>query len=115
MSSLTYFRRQAGHTRCMHPIAPAPTAALCTSATSTEVTYKWPAATSPAPPTPASGSSPGTRRSLWPRAPLAIRKDGTWYSYGWDLTKNICELFNADGNLATTYRYTPYGSVAALH
>ena len=20
-----------------------------------------------------------------------IRKDGTWYTYGWDLTKNICE------------------------
>ena len=23
--------------------------------------------------------------------PLGIRKDGTWYTYGWDLTKNICE------------------------
>ncbi len=21
--------------------------------------------------------------------PLAIRKDGTWYAYGWDLTKNF--------------------------
>ena len=24
--------------------------------------------------------------------PLTIQKDGTWYTYGWDLTKNICEL-----------------------
>ncbi len=23
--------------------------------------------------------------------PLGICKDGTWYTYGWDLTKNICE------------------------
>ena len=23
--------------------------------------------------------------------PLAIQKDGVWYAYGWDLTKNICE------------------------
>ena len=25
--------------------------------------------------------------------PLAIQKDGTWYTYGWDLTKNICEVY----------------------
>ncbi len=43
--------------------------------------------------------------------PLAIRQDGTWYTYGWDLTKNVCELFNAGGTLATTYTYTPYGEV----
>ncbi len=45
--------------------------------------------------------------------PLAIRKDGTWYCYGWDLTKNICEVFGTDGLTLTTYSYTPYGSVAA--
>jgi len=44
--------------------------------------------------------------------PLAIQKEGTWHTYGWDLTKNICELFNADGTLATTYTYAPYGEVA---
>lgn len=31
------------------------------------------------------GSCSGTRRSLRLHAPLAIRKDGTWYGYGWDL------------------------------
>lgn len=36
--------------------------------------------------------------------PLAIRKDGTWYTYGWDLTKNVCEL-------RTMYSYSPYGTV----
>ena len=25
--------------------------------------------------------------------PLAIQKDGTWYTYGFDLTKNVCEIF----------------------
>ena len=25
--------------------------------------------------------------------PLAIQKDGTWYICGWDLTKNICEVY----------------------
>ena len=43
--------------------------------------------------------------------PLAIQKDGTWYAYGWDLTKNICEVFGQAGYIRTTYSYTPYGSV----
>lgn len=29
--------------------------------------------------------------------PLAIQKDGTWYTYGWDLTKNACELYRNNG------------------
>ena len=29
--------------------------------------------------------------------PLAIQKDGTWYTYGWDLTKNICEVYGQHG------------------
>ena len=41
--------------------------------------------------------------------PLAIQKDGTWYTYGLDLTKNVCEVFGASGYIATAY--TPYGSV----
>ena len=45
--------------------------------------------------------------------PLAIQKDGTWHTYGWDLTKNICELFKSDGTLATSYTYSPYGAVTA--
>ena len=45
--------------------------------------------------------------------PLALQKDGTWYTYGWDLTKNICEVFTAEGALATTYTYTPFGEVTA--
>ncbi len=71
--------------------------------------------------------------------PLAIQKDGTWYSaparlasqgsrsqvcsrlgvwllksqpaYGWDLTKNICELYGSNGYIRTAYSYTPYGEV----
>ena len=31
--------------------------------------------------------------------PLAIQKDGTWYTYGWDLTKNICEVYRPNGNI----------------
>ena len=43
--------------------------------------------------------------------PLAIQKDGTWYTYGLDLTKNVCEVFGASGYIATAYTYAPYGSV----
>ncbi|MBQ8900467.1 MAG: hypothetical protein IJY72_05875, partial [Akkermansia sp.] len=46
--------------------------------------------------------------------PLAIQKDGTWYTYGIDLTKNVCEVFGSTGYIATTYTYTPYGSVTAI-
>ena len=45
--------------------------------------------------------------------PLAIQKDGTWYTYGLDLAKNVCEVFGSTGYIATTYAYTPYGSVTA--
>ncbi len=46
--------------------------------------------------------------------PLAIRKDGTWYCYGWDLTKNVCEVFSNEGYISNTviYSYTPYGAVS---
>ena len=43
--------------------------------------------------------------------PLAIQKDGTWYTYGLDLTKNVCEVFSSSGAIRTTYTYTPYGKV----
>ena len=29
--------------------------------------------------------------------PLAIQKDGVWYAYGWNLTKNICEIYGQTG------------------
>ena len=43
--------------------------------------------------------------------PLAIQKDATWYTYGWDLTKNICELYTNTGSIRTSYTYSPYGTV----
>ncbi|MBE6436037.1 MAG: RHS repeat protein, partial [Akkermansiaceae bacterium] len=43
--------------------------------------------------------------------PLAIQKDGTWYTYGTDLTKNVCEVFGSSGYIRTAYTYSPYGSV----
>ncbi len=45
--------------------------------------------------------------------PLTIQKDGTWYTYGRDLTKNICEVFGQNGYIRSTYAYTPFGSVTA--
>ena len=45
--------------------------------------------------------------------PLAIQLNGTWYTYGWDLTKNICELYGTNGYIATTYTYSPFGKVTA--
>ena len=45
--------------------------------------------------------------------PLAIQKDATWYTYGWDQTKNICEVYGQHGYIRTAYTYTPYGQVTA--
>ena len=45
--------------------------------------------------------------------PLAIRKDGTWYAYGWDLTRNVTEIFGKAGYLRTVYTYTPYREATA--
>lgn len=45
--------------------------------------------------------------------PLAIQISGTWYTYGWDLTKNSCELYGTTGYVSTSYTYTPFGSVTA--
>lgn len=43
--------------------------------------------------------------------PLAIQKDGTWYTYGWDLTKNICEVYGQHGYVRTNYSYSPFSEV----
>ena len=45
--------------------------------------------------------------------PLAIQKDGSWFTYGWDLTKNICELYSPSGYIRTAYTYSPYGQVSS--
>ena len=45
--------------------------------------------------------------------PLAVQKDGTWYTYGWDLTKNIWEAYTTTGYIGTAYTYTAYGQVTA--
>ncbi len=47
--------------------------------------------------------------------PLAIQKNGTWYTYGWDLTKNICETYRTDGRIDLAYTYTPYGECTPAH
>ena len=44
--------------------------------------------------------------------PLAIQLNGTWYAYGWDLTKNICEIYGQHGYIRTAYTYSPYGEVS---
>lgn len=46
--------------------------------------------------------------------PLAIQKNGTWFVYGHDLTKNICEVFGSDGYIKTTYSYSPFGAVSSI-
>ena len=43
--------------------------------------------------------------------PLALQKDGTWYTYGLDITKNVWELFSSSGYIRTAYDYTPFGGV----
>ena len=45
--------------------------------------------------------------------PLAIQKDGTWFTDGYDLTKNICEVFGPAGYIRTAYSYAPFGAVTA--
>ena len=45
--------------------------------------------------------------------PLAIQKDSTWYTYGWDLTKNVWEVYGTTGYIGTAYTYTAYGQVTA--
>ena len=45
--------------------------------------------------------------------PLALQKDGAWYTYGLDLTKNVWELFTNGGQIRNHYSYTPFGGVKA--
>lgn len=43
--------------------------------------------------------------------PLAIQINGTWFTYGWDLTKNTCEIYSNNGTIRTTYTYSAFGNV----
>ena len=43
--------------------------------------------------------------------PLAIQKDGNWFTYGYDITKNVCEVFGPAGYIRTAYSYAPFGAV----
>ncbi len=46
--------------------------------------------------------------------PLAIQKDGNWFVYGHDLTKNVCEVFGPAGYIRTEYSYSPFGAVTSV-
>ena len=43
--------------------------------------------------------------------PLALVQDASLYCYGWDFNKNVTEVFDAQGTIATAYDYSPYGTV----
>ncbi|WP_290566651.1 RHS repeat-associated core domain-containing protein [Akkermansia sp.] len=45
--------------------------------------------------------------------PLAIQTARSWFTYGWDLTKNIMELYDSTGHLSASYSYSPFGSVTS--
>ena len=45
--------------------------------------------------------------------PLALQKDGSWFTYGHDLTKNVWEVFGPSGYIRTSYDYAPFGAVTA--
>ena len=45
--------------------------------------------------------------------PLAIQKDGSWFTYGHDITKNVWEVFGPSGYVRTSYDYAPFGAVSA--
>ena len=45
--------------------------------------------------------------------PLAIQKDGSWFTYGHDITKNEWEVFGPSGYVRTSYDYAPFGAVTA--
>ena len=43
--------------------------------------------------------------------PLAFCQGDQVYTYGFDLTKNVCELFDESGQIAASYDYSPYGAL----
>ena len=45
--------------------------------------------------------------------PLALAQDASLYCYGMDFNKNVTEVFDAQGNVAAAYDYSPYGQAAS--
>ena len=45
--------------------------------------------------------------------PLALAQDASLYCYGMDFNKNVTEVFDAQGAVAATYAYSPYGQAAS--
>ena len=45
--------------------------------------------------------------------PLALAQDASLYCYGMDFNKNVTEEFDAQGNVAAAYDYSPYGQAAS--
>ena len=43
--------------------------------------------------------------------PLALAQGASLYCYGVDFNKNVSEVFDAQGTIAATYDYSPYGAV----
>ena len=39
--------------------------------------------------------------------PLAIQTAGSWFVYGWDLTKNVMELYKSNGTIANSLLLRP--------
>ncbi len=42
--------------------------------------------------------------------PLALVQGASLYCYGMDFNKNVTEVFDAQGTIATAYDYSPYGA-----
>ncbi len=45
--------------------------------------------------------------------PLALAQDASLYCYGMDFNKNVTEVFDAQGDVAAAYDYSPYGQAAS--
>ena len=45
--------------------------------------------------------------------PLALAPAASLYCYGMDFNKNVTEVFDAQGNVAAAYDYSPYGQAAS--
>ena len=41
--------------------------------------------------------------------PLALAQGASLYCYGMDFNKNVTEVFDAQGDVAAAYDYSPYG------
>lgn len=44
--------------------------------------------------------------------PLSIQINGTWFTYGWDITKNIHEIYSTAGFISESCTYSPFGEIS---